>query len=301
MVETMKDRLEELRRKAQESHEENNDNLVKQEKEKEVEEEDQEEFEAVIFDDDPALANFLSEVQHLHEAINSLEVNVKQFSQQQKSLLAAMRRFSAIKKDCSITEDIKRQGESIHKRLDILSKQVKQMEDERGQSGALGRIQHAHHAALFRHFQQVMRQYNDSLVTKQDKCKEFIIRQLEVSGQEVSEEQVDEMLEQGKWEVFNENVLHEAKITRSQLSEIEQRHKELVQLESSMRDLRDLFLELYLMVETQGIHIENIQAQVEKTQDFVVITKERFKKAARYKKKNPLKTIFTCCFRSCRK
>lgn len=70
-----------------------------------------------------------------------------------------------------------------------------------------------------------MRQYNESLLAKQDRCKHFIIRQLEVSGRDVTEEEVNEMVATGKWEVFNENLLNDARITRSQLSEIEQRHK----------------------------------------------------------------------------
>lgn len=72
---------------------------------------------------------------------------------------------------------------------------------------------------------QVMRQYNEGLLTKQERCKHFIIRQLEVSGRDVAEEEVNEMVATGKWEVFNENLLNDARITRSQLSEIEQRHK----------------------------------------------------------------------------
>lgn len=70
-----------------------------------------------------------------------------------------------------------------------------------------------------------MRQYNDGLLAKQERCRQFIIRQLEVSGKDVTEEDVDEMVVTGKWEVFNENLLNDARITRSQLSEIEQRHK----------------------------------------------------------------------------
>lgn len=75
------------------------------------------------------------------------------------------------------------------------------------------------------HDVQVMLQYNEGLLTKQERCKHFIIRQLEVSGRDVTEEEVNEMVAAGKWEVFNENLLNDARITRSQLSEIEQRHK----------------------------------------------------------------------------
>lgn len=72
---------------------------------------------------------------------------------------------------------------------------------------------------------QVLLQYNDGLLSKQERCKHFIIRQLEVSGRDVTEEEVNDMVAAGKWEVFNENLLNDARITRSQLSEIEQRHK----------------------------------------------------------------------------
>lgn len=70
-----------------------------------------------------------------------------------------------------------------------------------------------------------MRQYNEGLLNKQEHCRHFIIRQLEVAGRDVTKEEVDEMVVTGKWEVFNENLLNDARITRSQLSEIEQRHK----------------------------------------------------------------------------
>lgn len=70
-----------------------------------------------------------------------------------------------------------------------------------------------------------MRQYNEGLLTKQECCKHFIMRQLDVLEKNVTEEEVNEMVVTGKWEVFNENLLNDAKITRSQLSEIEQRHK----------------------------------------------------------------------------
>ncbi|KAG5833626.1 hypothetical protein ANANG_G00277880 [Anguilla anguilla] len=290
----MKDRLEELRQRAKAASEEPHSGPLSTEGDG-GEDDALALPQAVVFEEEPVLDNFLSEVQRIREAIEELENEVRAFSQQQKSLVATMRRFSVMKKDSSITRDIKLRAESIHKRLEALSKQVKSAEAGGGPAAAAVRIQRAQHTALLRHFQQVMRQYNDTLVSKQDKCKQFIIRQLEVSGREVSEEEVDEMMAQGQWEVFNENVLHEAKITRAQLSEIEQRHKELLSLESNMKDLRDLFLEIHMMVEEQGKHIENIQANVENTQDYVTVTCEKFKMAARYKRKNPIRRLCCCC------
>uniref|UniRef100_W5LSE9 Syntaxin 19 n=1 Tax=Astyanax mexicanus TaxID=7994 RepID=W5LSE9_ASTMX len=268
----MKDRIDELLQQMKRIERERDDDYFTQD-----EEEDPEfsvVLQAVVFEAEPVLDNFLEEAKRVRDSLEDLEAEVKKFSQQQRNLVATMRRLSVMKKESSITRDIKLQAESLRKRLDALSKQAKQSEAELGPSAATARIQQAQHAALFRQFQQIMRQYNDSLLSKQDKCKQFIIRQLEVSGREVSEEEVENMVEQGKWDVFNENILLDLKITRTQLSEIEQRHKELVTLESNMKDLRDLFLDVFMLVEEQGVRINNIQANVENTQDYVMATNE---------------------------
>ncbi|XP_036419636.1 syntaxin-19 [Colossoma macropomum] len=289
----MKDRTEELRQQMKNNEGQQESNYFTQD-----EEDDPVSsvgLQAVVFEAEPVLENFLEEAKRVRDGLEELEAEVKKFSQQQRNLVATMRRLSVMKKESSITRDIKLQAESLRKKLDALSKQAKRSEAELGPSAATARIQQAQHAALFRQFQNVMRQYNDSLLSKQDKCKQFIIRQLEVSGREVSEEEVENMVEQGKWDVFNENILLDLKITRTQLSEIEQRHKELLTLESNMKDLRDLFLDVFMLVEEQGAQIDNIQANVEKTQDYVMATNEKFKMASRYKKNNPLRRLCCCC------
>lgn len=80
---------------------------------------------------------------------------VLKFNQQQKTLVATMRRFSAIKKESSLTRDIKLQAESLQRRLDALSKQVHSAEEQHGPAALTTRIQRCQYAALNRKFQQV--------------------------------------------------------------------------------------------------------------------------------------------------
>lgn len=80
---------------------------------------------------------------------------VQKFTQQQKTLVATMRRFSAMKKESSITRDIKLRAESIHRRLGALSKQIQKTEEQHGPTAAPTRIQLSQHAALSRKFKQV--------------------------------------------------------------------------------------------------------------------------------------------------
>lgn len=255
---------------------------------------------AVIFEKEPIVESILNDVQRIQDEINELEEDIMKFSQQQKTLVSTMRRFSVIKKENNITRDIKIRAEHIYKRLEAMSKEVKQTGADKGLTSTVTRIQRTQHTILFKQFQKAMSQYNDTLVGKQQKCKQFIIRQLEVAGKEVREEEVDEMMVQGKWEVFNENIINEVKITKSQLSEIEQRHKELMNLESQMRDLRELFLEIYMQVELQGDQVNNIEANVIHTQDYIQQSNEKFKLAVRYKKKHPCKVMCCCCFPCCK-
>ncbi|NXX61536.1 STX19 protein, partial [Scopus umbretta] len=225
-----------------------------------------EEFEqqAIIYEKEPITERHLHEIQKLQNEINNLVEEVHKFSQQQKSLLSSMRRFSVLKKESNIAREIKIQAEHIRKCLDELSKTVKKAENEHGPSCAT-------HAFLSQRYLNAMLSYNDAITVKQEKCRRFIVRQLEVAGKEVSEEEVNDMLQQGKWEIFNENLLTEVKITKAQLSEIEQRHKELVNLENQIKDLKELFMQIY----TQ-------------------ISKEKFRLAVKYQKRNPCKAI--CCW-----
>lgn len=80
---------------------------------------------------------------------------VLKFNQQQKTLVATMRRFSVIKKEISITHDIKLQAESLQRRLDALSKQVHSTEEQHGHAAVSTRIQRCQYAAMNRKFQKV--------------------------------------------------------------------------------------------------------------------------------------------------
>ncbi|XP_030060118.1 syntaxin-19 [Microcaecilia unicolor] len=293
----MRDRLQELKQLAKELEASQENNTVHTE---DAEEHMDLKQQAILYEREPVVENYLHEIQKLQDDISDFSDSVQKFGQQQKTLLSTMRRFSAIKKESNTARDIKIQAEHINKRLDALSKLAKRAETENGPSSSLTRMLKGQHAALFRSFKNIMFLYNDTIATKQQTCKTFIVRQLEVAGKEVSEQEVNKMLEQGKWEVFNENLLTEVKITKAQLSEIEQRHKELINLENQIKDLRELFIHISLLVEEQGELLNNIEMATHNTEDYVQMSTEKFKLAVKYRKRNPCRMICCCCFPCCR-
>ncbi|XP_051006064.1 syntaxin-19 [Acomys russatus] len=290
----MKDRLQELKQKTKEMELSRDSHLFAEAEEPAVLVQ-----QAVIYEKEPVVERHLHEIQKLQENIKSFVDDVQQFGQQQKSLVASMRRFSLLKRDSTIAKEIKIQAEHINRALGELVKEVKKSEVENGPSSVVTRILNSQYTAMFRHFQQTMFLYNDTIALKQEKCKTFIVRQLEVAGKEVSEEEVNDMLQNGKWEVFNESLLTETSITKAQLSEIEQRHKELVNLENQVKDLRDLFIQVSLLVEEQGESINSIEVMVNSTKDYVNNTKEKFGLAVKYKRRNPCRALCCCCCPCC--
>ncbi|NXD12282.1 STX19 protein, partial [Nothocercus nigrocapillus] len=285
----MRDRLQELKLRAKELQVAGeNSSTTAQEEHEELEQQ------AIIYEKEPITERHLHEIQKLQNEINNLVEEVHKFSQQQKSLISSMRRFSVLKKESNIAREIKIQAEHVRKCLDELSQTVKKVENEHGPSSAIARILASHHAFLLQRYLNAMLSYNDAITAKQEKCRRFIVRQLEVAGKEVSDEEVNNMLQQGKWEIFNENLLTEVKITKAQLSEIEQRHRELVSLENQIKDLKELFTQVSILVEEQGEMINNIEMTMNNTQEYVQISREKFGLAVKYRKRNPCKAI--CCW-----
>eukprot|EP00062_Callorhinchus_milii_P003200 gi/632940236/ref/XP_007885210.1/ PREDICTED: syntaxin-19 [Callorhinchus milii] len=289
----MKDRLQEFKQSVKEIDHTKKDNEANTKIEEDVVLKQQ----AIIFEKEPVLEHFLMDAQRMQEEINELNNNIKKLRYQSSTIMASMRRFSVIKKDnVSLIKDLKIQAESIHKHLDALSKDVKQSVVDFGADAVITRMKKNQHTLLLKQYEVTILEFNNVLIKKKENCKAFIQRQLEVVGKDISEEELNNMVEYNRWYVFNENFLHDIKITKSQLSEIEQRHKELRCLENQLKELQDLFLQTSILVQTQGDYIDNIEKTVMNTKEYTEKATEEIKLAAKYRKKNPCRTLCCWCF-----
>lgn len=251
--------------------------------------------EDIEFETDHILESLYRDIQDLQYENQQLMVDVKRLGKQNVRFLTSMRRLSSIKRDTnSIAKDIKARGESIHRKLCAMKVLSEEAEAQHGPHSAVARIARAQYSALTRNFQRAMHEYNQAEMKQRDNCKIRIQRQLEIMGKDVSGDQIEDMFEQGKWDVFSENLLADVKGARAALNEIESRHRELLRLETRIRDIHDLFLQMAMLVEEQAETLNVIEFNVEKTLDYTGQAKAHVKKTLEYKKKNPCRTI--CCF-----
>uniref|UniRef100_A0A8D0HKV7 Syntaxin 3 n=1 Tax=Sphenodon punctatus TaxID=8508 RepID=A0A8D0HKV7_SPHPU len=111
-----------------------------------------------------------------------------------------------------------------------------------------------------------------------------IQRQLEITGKNTTDEELEEMLESGNPSIFTYGIM-DSQISKQALSEIEGRHKDIVRLESSIKELHDMFVDIAMLVENQGEIVDNIELNMMRTTDHIEKAKEETKKALRYKSK----------------
>lgn len=251
--------------------------------------------EDIVFETDHILESLYRDIQDLQYENQQLMADVKRLGKQNVRFLTSMRRLSSIKRDTSsIAKDIKARGESLHRKLRAMKALSEEAEAQHGPHSAVARIARAQYSALTRTFQRAMHEYNQVEMKQRDNCKIRIQRQLEIMGKDVSGDQIEDMFEQGKWDVFSENLLADVKGARAALNEIENRHRELLRLESRIRDVHELFLQMALLVEEQAETLNVIEFNVEKTLNYTGEAKAQVRKTLEYKKKNPCRTI--CCF-----
>ncbi|XP_076011168.1 syntaxin-11b.1 [Genypterus blacodes] len=257
--------------------------------------EDELSHEAVVFDDSPAMEEVFSHSQEVRRDVQLIRLEVKRLREQNSRMLHGTTTMSAIKRDSNaIGADIKGRAEGVLTKLKDMEGTTHKLEEQHGSNSAITRIARTQYACLSNNFRDAMFDYNEAEMNHRDNCKAQIQRQMEIVGREMSGEEVEEMIETGQWNVFN--VVTEGKTARSAMNQIEKRHQELLDLETRIKGIHEIFLDIALLVEEQGPMITSIQTNVQKTDEGIQDALSKLSRAKRHDKNNPFKKMFCSCF-----
>lgn len=253
--------------------------------------------EAVVFDNSPALEEVFTQSQDIHREVQLIRLEVKRLHEQNSRMLHGVTTMSTIKRDSNaIGADIKARAEGVLGRLQEMDSTAHKLEEEHGSNSAITRISRTQYACLSNGFRDAMFDYNEAEMSHRDNCKAQIQRQMEIVGREVTGEEVEEMIETGRWNIFSDNVVTEGKTARSALNQIEKRHQELLDLENRIQGIHEIFLDIALLVEEQGPMITSIQTNIQKTDESIQEVLVKLRKAKRHDRDNPFKKFFCSCF-----
>ncbi|XP_035298082.1 syntaxin-1B isoform X3 [Cricetulus griseus] len=230
------------------------------------------EEEVVHVDGDHFMDEFFEQVEEIRGCIEKLSEDVEQVKKQHSAILAAPNPDETIEQSIEQEEGLNRSSADL-------------------------RIRKTQHSTLSRKFVEVMTEYNATQSKYRDRCKDRIQRQLEITGRTTTNEELEDMLESGKLAIFTDDIKMDSQMTKQALNEIETRHNEIIKLETSIRELHDMFVDMAMLVESQGEMIDRIEYNVEHSVDYVERAVSDTKKAVKYQSKARRKKIMIiiCC------
>ncbi|XP_061785653.2 syntaxin-11-like [Nerophis lumbriciformis] len=292
----MRDMLERLRNVSEEQEDiqdfEYDDNKLKHDQE------------AIVFENSSEIESILKEAQSIRKEISMLLLEVERLNKNNERFRTTVRQFTVLKKDAdAIAKGIQKNGQDLHSRLLALREKSKKLETKEGPNSAAGRIACMQYDSLICAFQAAMGSYNQAEETQRTICRDRIKRQASILGTKISDKQLNDIVDKGceGWSELSHSLQTQAShSSRWALCEIKDRHKELVALEGRLKEVHELFLEMALQTEEQCSMLNNIEANVCKSQEYTQKVNVNLRKALKCKRKNPCQTFCPCfmCWRT---
>ncbi|KAM4528733.1 syntaxin-11-like isoform 1-T1 [Fundulus diaphanus] len=251
---------------------------------------------AVIFDYCLHMDYVLKESQSIRKDISLLNLEVHRLRIHNERYGTTVRRLSLLKRDSdSIARGIQHQAESVHGRIQNLGKETSRLEEDKGPDVAVSRIARTQYETLVCSFHEIMSNYHKIEEKQRLTCRKRLQRQASIMGSNISEEDMNDLVEKGGegWTELSQTLCQDgSRSCRAALCDIKGRHKELMELESRLKEVHELFLQIAMLVEEQGTLVDNIQQNVCKTKEYIEDVKCNLIRAKAYKRKNP---CLQCC------
>uniref|UniRef100_A0AAX7VEC7 Syntaxin-1A n=1 Tax=Astatotilapia calliptera TaxID=8154 RepID=A0AAX7VEC7_ASTCA len=227
---------------------------------------------------------FFEQVEEIRGFIESLAEKVEEVKRKHSAILASPNPDEKTKAELEdLMADIKKLANKVRSKLKSIQQTIEQEEGQNRSSADL-RIRKTQHSTLSRKFVEVMSEYNTTQSDYRERCKGRIQRQLEITGRNTTNEELESMLESDNPAIFTSGIIMD-NITQQAMNEIETRHNEIIKLENSIRELHDMFMDMAMLVESQGEMIDRIEYNVEHSVDYVERAVSDTKKAVKYQSK----------------
>lgn len=235
--------------------------------------------------------DFFREVEDIRELITRMQENVEEVKKTHSAILSAPQTDEKGKQHLEdMMADIKKSANRVRAKLKQLESGIEQLEQTNPMSAEF-RIRKTQHSILSQNFVEVMTDYNKTQTDYRERCKARIQRQLEITGRSTTTEEVEEMLESGNPAIFTQGIMTDTQQAKQTLADIEARHADIIKLESSIRELHDMFMDMAMLVESQGEMIDRIEFHVSGALEYVEEAVKDTKKAMEYQRKARRKQI----------
>uniref|UniRef100_A0A1B6CDC8 t-SNARE coiled-coil homology domain-containing protein n=1 Tax=Clastoptera arizonana TaxID=38151 RepID=A0A1B6CDC8_9HEMI len=186
---------------------------------------------------------------------------------------------------------------------------LKSLEKQMGSkmSHVMTRMLSVQHSTLSKRYQSAITAYQAELVNYKERCESLIKTQLQivllsvkqrnigsvlVGAKYATDEEMEALLDQENTQVFVNNYIRETTEAKQALQMARLRHNEIIGLEKSILELKELFVDMAMLVQSQGEVIDRIEYNVKQGVNFVTDGNQDLGKGKRYRIKARKKKLW---------
>nr|XP_034191899.1 syntaxin-1A-like isoform X2 [Osmia lignaria] len=186
----------------------------------------------------------------------------------------------------------------IQRKLREMGKEIASIDDLTLSSANDGpihiRIKALQYTTMLRLFSEIMEEYNISMLRYHEKCRLLLQQQKILIRKRITSEELEKLLDNQGNSLFVDNILEDSRIARQQLSDIQIRHNDIIKIEKSITEVRDMFTEMAFLIEKQGDQLNSVEYFAGKTADNVDSGRTDLKKAEQHSHRHRKRKIKLC-------
>ena len=200
---------------------------------------------------------FFDEVQEIKKTMSTIRYNIRQIEQNHGECLTAISAEQG-RESTQKLEDLMKatnaSAQQVRNTLKAMDSENKEY-SRRNEGSSEARIRSNMHGTLTRKFVDLMAEYQELQTKYKNKYRERVERQYRIVKPSATKDEIDAAFESGQNqpEIFTQQILqgpgHAA--ARNALADIQERHKDITRLETSIAELHQLFLDMSVLVESQ--------------------------------------------------
>jgi len=177
----------------------------------------------------------------------------------------------------------------VRQRLDKLKQDTTAFQNSKAATPTEVRIRSNMHGTLTQKFLELVQEYQEVQTTYKNKYKEKVERQYKIAKPDASPDEIEDAMQSGdSSKIFANQILdtHLHQQAKNALAYIEARHKDIVRLEASILELHQLFVDMAVLVDSQGELLNQIEFNVSQSVAYTADGVKELKKAVEYQKKS---------------
>jgi len=209
---------------------------------------------------DSVLPEFFEEVGQIKTLMSLIRRNIKSIQDiYQKQSISADSRLMTSELE-TLLDSTNASSNQIRSKLKIMKVEIDKSDDSNK------RIKTNMHSTLTKKFLELLSEYQTLQTQYKEKVQERVKRQAEIVNPNISEEEINKIITTGSSDaLFSDQVVDRHSNAKNALMYIQEEHRGLKQLEKSLLELQQLFIDLSAAVESHSTNIEQLEKDTAET------------------------------------